>query len=83
MLTNFYNNYGGRAWKRYGFVDAFNPRTTWTDVDVLGIDQGITMLMVENYRTGFVWEQFMKAREAQRAMKAGGFAPATQAAPAT
>lgn len=83
VLTNLYNNYGGRAWKRYGFVDAFNPRTTWTDVDVLGIDQGITMLMVENHRTGFVWEQFMKAREARRAMKAVGFAPAAQAAPST
>lgn len=83
VLTNFYNNYGGRAWKRYGFVDAFNPRTTWTDVDVLGIDQGITMLMVENYRTGFVWEQFMKAREAQRALRLVGFAPAAQAGPAT
>ena len=45
-----------RAWKKYGFVDAFNPRTSWTDVDVLGIDQGITMLMVENYRSGFIWD---------------------------
>jgi hypothetical protein len=42
-------------------------------VDVLGIDQGIAMLMVENYRSGFVWEYFMKAREAQRAMKLAGF----------
>ncbi len=44
-LANLYNQYGLRAWKRYGFVDAFNPRTTWTDVDVIGIDQGISMLM--------------------------------------
>jgi hypothetical protein len=84
-LANLYDSYGLRAWKKYGFVDAFNPRTSWTDVDVLGIDQGITMLMIENYRTGFIWEYFMKAREAQRAMKLVGFQPVppATAAPAT
>ncbi len=78
-LANLYNQHGLRAWKRYGFVDAFNPITPWTDVDVLGIDQGITMLMVENYRTGFIWETFMKGREAQRAMKLVGFQPTANA----
>ena len=82
-LANVYNAYGLRCWKKYGFVDAFNPRTSWTDVDVLGIDQGITMLMIENYRTGFIWEYFMKAREAQRAMKLVGFQPEPSATPAT
>ena len=82
-LANLYNSYGLRAWKKYGFVDAFNPRTSWTDVDVLGIDQGITMLMIENYRTGFIWEYFMKGREAQRAMKLVGFQPVAAATPAT
>ena len=80
VLANLYNSYGLRAWKKYGFVDAFNPRTSWTDVDVLGIDQGISMLMLENYRTGFMWEYFMKAREAQRAMKLVGFQPMEQTA---
>jgi hypothetical protein len=81
-LANLYDSYGLRAWKKYGFVDAFNPRTSWTDVDVLGIDQGITMLMVENYRTGFIWEYFMKGREAKKAMKLVGFQPVAQAAAA-
>lgn len=76
VLANFYNKYSQRAWKKYGFVDAFNPRTTWTDLDVIGIDQGITMLMVENYRTAFIWDTFMRGREAQRAMKMVGFQPA-------
>jgi hypothetical protein len=82
-LANLYNSYGLRAWKRYGFVDAFNPRTTWTDLDVIGIDQGITMLMVENHRTAFIWDTFMRSREAQRAMKLVGFQPTAQAAPAS
>lgn len=80
-LNNLYTSYGLQAWKRYGFVDAFNPRTGWTDLDVIGIDQGITMLMVENYRTNFIWNNFMKNPEAQRAMRMVGFQPA--ATPAT
>ena len=62
-----------KAWCRYGFVDAFNPLTDWYDTDVIGIDTGITMLMAENARTGFVWETFMKNPEAQRGMESAGF----------
>ncbi len=65
--------YGNRAWQRYGMVDAFNPLTGWYGVDVLGIDLGITMLMAENHRTGFVWKTFMKNSEARQAMSKVGF----------
>jgi hypothetical protein len=58
---------------RYGFVDAFNPLTNWYDSDVIGIDTGITMVMAENARTGFVWDTFMKNAEAQRGMDRAGF----------
>jgi hypothetical protein len=47
--------------------------SAWYDQDVLGIDLGITMLMAENQRTGFVWEQFMKNEEIKRAMQLAGF----------
>ena len=59
-----------QAWQRYGFVDAFNPLTGWLDSDVIGIDLGITMLMAENQRTGFVWTTFMANPEAQNAFQA-------------
>lgn len=62
-----------KAWNRYGFVDAFNPLTNWYDTDVVGIDTGITMLMAENSRTGFVWDTFMKNPEARRGMERAGF----------
>ena len=81
-LANLYNKYGLAAWRRYGFVDAFNPRTGWTDVDVIGIDQGITMLMAENCRSQLIWDSFMKNPEAQRAMKLVGFQPSAQVATA-
>jgi hypothetical protein len=62
----------GTAWSKYGFVNAFNPLTNWYDPDVIGIDTGITMVMAENLRTGFVWDTFMKTAEAQRGMERAG-----------
>ena len=72
VLKNIKTHYG-RAWCRYGFVNAFNPLKNWYDSDVVGIDVGITMLMAENVRTGFVWDTFMKNIEAQRGMQRAGF----------
>jgi hypothetical protein len=73
VLQTIKNRYGQRAWTRYGFVDAFNPLTNWYDTDVVGIDTGITMVMAENARTGFVWSTFMKNPEAVRGMERAGF----------
>jgi hypothetical protein len=72
VLRTIKNRYS-QAWSRYGFVDAFNPLTNWYDTDVIGIDTGITMLMAENLRTGFVWETFMRNGEAQRGFDRAGF----------
>jgi hypothetical protein len=62
-----------KAWSKYGFVDAFNPLKDWYGTDIVGIDTGITMLMIENARSGYVWETFMKNPEAQRGMAFAGF----------
>jgi len=63
----------GQVWQRYGYVDAFNPLTAWYDSDVLGIDLGITALMAENQRSGFVWQTFMSNPEVVQAMSLAGF----------
>jgi hypothetical protein len=73
VLRNLRGRYREKAWTKYSFVDAFNPLTGWYDADVLGIDLGITMLMAENHRTGFVWNTFMKNAEARTAMQKAGF----------
>ena len=72
VLRNIRQQYP-EAWCKYGFVDAFNPLKKWYDSDVIGIDLGITLLMAENVRTGFVWETFMKSEIAQRGMALAGF----------
>jgi hypothetical protein len=72
-LRQMKERYGKRAWKRYGFVDAFNPLTNWYDPDVIGIDLGISMVMAENARSEFVWNTFMKNEEMRRGMDRAGF----------
>jgi hypothetical protein len=64
---------GDHVYGRYGFRDAVHPAANWYDEDVLGIDLGISALMAENLRTGFVWSTFMRNPEAKRAMKLVGF----------
>jgi hypothetical protein len=75
VLRNIRARYGDGAWSKYGPVNAFNPLKGWYDHDVVGIDTGITLLMAENLRTGFVWDTFMKNPEAQRGMERAGFKP--------
>lgn len=77
VLRTMKSRYGDGAWCRYGLVNAFNPLNKWYDTDVVGIDTGITMLMAENARSGFVWDTFMKNPEARRGMERAGFEPYT------
>ncbi len=74
VLRNLRQQYGNQIWKRYGFVDAFNPLTGWVDKDVVGIDVGISLLMAENARSQFVWNTFMRNREPRISMQNCGFA---------
>jgi len=74
-LRRMYDQFHPEIWTRYGFCDAFNLTADWWDTEVLGIDQGPILIMIENYRTGRVWKTFMKAAEIQRGLKAAGFKP--------
>lgn len=78
-LRGMRERFGSKAWGRFGFTDAFNPATGWSSRDYVGINTGITLLMAENARTGFVWDLFMKNPEARTAMQMVGFREATVA----
>lgn len=67
------DTYGSKAWGRYGFCDVFHPEANYYDPDVLGIDLGISVLMAENLRTGFVWNTFAQNPEVAIAMQRAGF----------
>ena len=62
-LRTMHEKHGEKIYGKYGFVDAFNPKTGWVDTDVIGINVGIILLSAENMRTGNVWRWFMQNRE--------------------
>ncbi len=67
-LKFFYYTLGDRLWGQYGFYDAFNVTENWTASSYLAIDQGPIIVMIENYRTGLLWNLFMSSPEVQPAM---------------
>ena len=72
-LHFFYYTLGDKLWKDYGFVDAFNLQNLWFADSFLAIDQGPEIIMIENYRTGLLWNLFMSCPEIKTGMNALGF----------
>ncbi|HEX5111697.1 MAG TPA: glucoamylase family protein [Saprospiraceae bacterium] len=76
MWTTYYHDLVGE----YGFKDAFNLTYVtdehpngWFDIDYLGIDQGPILLMIENHRTGLIWEVMKKNPYIIAGLKKAGF----------
>ncbi|HRR10290.1 MAG TPA: glucoamylase family protein [Rhodothermales bacterium] len=83
------SRYGESLYSKYGFLDAFNPSFTFTDIkpqhgrvvpekgwfdtDYLGIDQGPILVMIENYRTGLVWKTMQKNPYIRKGLERAGF----------
>ena len=72
-MRGMLSKYGPLIWKRYGFVSGFNVDANWFSNQHIGIDQGDILLMIENYRTEFVWKYFMKNKYVQNALEKIGF----------
>jgi hypothetical protein len=70
--------FDGKAYGRYGFIDAFNPATGWVNQDVIGIDIGISLLSAANLQSGAVWRWFMANSEIPHAMELAGLESRTQ-----
>jgi hypothetical protein len=78
-LRHMYAAYRTQIWGPYGFKDAFNPSEKWFAADYLGIDQGPIVLMIENYRTGRIWQVFMRHPAIQHGLARAGFMPRIEA----
>lgn len=73
-LKSMYEKYGEKGlWGVYGFKDAFNPGLNWFASDYLGIDQGPIVIMIENYRNGFVWKHCMEDKIIRKGLTVLGF----------
>lgn len=59
-------------YSEYGFYDAFSPSTGWQSHRFLAIDQGPIPAMIENYRSGLLWDLLMNAPEIQKGLAAAG-----------
>lgn len=78
----FYNDLGDKLYGIFGFKDAFNQDKAWWAEEFLGIDQGITVLMLENYlNDGIIWKKFMPRPEIQSWIKKCGLAEPQQKLP--
>ena len=74
-LKSFLYEYGGSLWGVYGFKDAFNLDVGWFANSYLAIDQGPIIVMIENYRSQLLWNNFMSNPEIQPMLDAIGFVP--------
>ncbi|MDD4969067.1 MAG: glucoamylase family protein [Paludibacter sp.] len=72
-LHFFYYTLGDKIWGDYGFKDAFNLNTRWFASSYLAIDQGPIVVMIENYRTGLLWNLFMQNANVQAGLTKLGF----------
>ena len=72
-IKSINKKYGKKLWGKYGYYDAFNPTAKWFDNDFLGIDEGPLLIMVENFRTGLVWNYVMKDPIIQKGLNKLGF----------
>ncbi|GIX08210.1 MAG: hypothetical protein KatS3mg115_2613 [Candidatus Poribacteria bacterium] len=64
---------GERLWGRYGFADSFNRDRGWYATEVIGIDLGAALLMIENARSGMVWRVAERIPALQAALNRIGF----------
>ena len=72
-LKFFYYKLGDKIWGQYGFIDAFKLSDPWFADSNLAIDQGPIIVMIENYRTGLLWNLFTGAPEIKAGMLNLGF----------
>ncbi len=72
-LRFYYYTLGDKLWKEYGFIDAFSLSEPWFANSFLAIDQGPIIVMIENHRSGLLWNLFTSAPEVKAGLRKLGF----------
>ncbi|MCY2686069.1 glucoamylase family protein [Salinimicrobium sp. TH3] len=73
-IRHFYEDQHDLLWGPAGFYDAYSlVGEPWVADRYLAIDQGPQVVMIENYRTGLIWDLFMQAPEVKNGLKKLGF----------
>lgn len=76
-IQHMKDRFGPKLWGRYGFGSGLNLDQDWFAHDVIGIDLGAALLLIENHRNGSVWARFMRIPYIQEAMRKAGFTEAS------
>lgn len=72
-MKHWYTTQKDKLFGVYGFYDAFSETDNFYLPRYLAIDQGPIVVMMENYRTGLLWNLFMSCPEIQEGLKKLGF----------
>ncbi|KAF0129541.1 MAG: hypothetical protein FD155_2464 [Bacteroidetes bacterium] len=72
-MKHFYYQLGDKVWGKYGFYDAFSEQENWFPEKYLAIDQGPIVVMIENHRSGLLWNLFMSSPDIQQGLTKLGF----------
>ena len=72
-MKHWYSNMKDKTWGAYGFFDAFSEEANWFPKRYLAIDQGPIVVMMENHRSGLLWDLFMSCPEIKSGLKKLGF----------
>jgi hypothetical protein len=74
MADYLYHEQPG-TWGPYGFYDSYNltVEPAWYSRAVYGIDKGCSLLMIENYLSGLIWDVYTRSPEIEHGLKALGF----------
>ena len=72
-LRHFYDRLGDRIWGEFGFRDSFCESRNWYAESYLAIDQGPIVGMIENHRSGLLWQLFMSCPEVRDGLRKLGF----------
>ena len=78
-LEHYYRDLGSKIWGIYGFHDGFNETQNWFEEAYMALNQAPIAVMIENHRTGLVWDMFMQNPEIRPALDAIGFIPDDEA----
>jgi len=65
-IEYLYREYGHQLWGIYGFRDAINPTQNWVANIYMGLNQAPMTVMIENHRSGLIWELFMANPEIKK-----------------
>jgi len=73
IFLRYLNARKDQLWGKYGYYDGFSDSKGWYCTRYLAIDQLTIAPMIENYRSGLLWQLFMSCPEIQNGLTRLGF----------